>query len=172
MKNILISNLLVLILLYPFLSCELTAEVADFSLKSIDGGFFKLSDQLGKKIIVIDFWATWCKPCKKLLKKLNKIYLDLPEDVEILAISVDDSSAFAMVESYIKGKNFKFKVLFDPDSAVSKIFNPVQKIPFTLIIDRKGEIAYTHLGYIPGIEKEMRKKIEELLDDQALPAQK
>lgn len=165
MKTKLISNLLVILLILPLFCYDLNAEAADFSLKSIDGSFYKLNNHLKKKIIVIDFWATWCKPCKKLLKKLNKIYLDLHEDVEVLAISVDESSAFTMVESYVKGKGFKFRVLLDPDSTVSKIFNPSQKIPFTVIIDKKGEIAYTHLGYIPGIEKEIRKKIEELLDD-------
>lgn len=144
---------------------KLAAEVVDFSLKSIDGSTYKLSEHLKKKIIVIDFWATWCKPCKKLLKKLNKIYLDLQDEVDVITISVDESSAFVMVDSYVKGKGFKFRVLIDPDSTVSRIFNPAQKIPFTVIIDKKGEIAYTHLGYIPGIEKEIRKKIAELLDE-------
>jgi peroxiredoxin len=138
-------------------------SVPEFSLKRIDGSTFNLSEVKGKKIIVIDFWATWCKPCKKLLKRLNKIYLDFYPNVEVLAISVDDSSAFSEVESYIKGRRFKFTVLLDPDSRVSKVFNPTQKIPFTLILDFQGEIEYTHTGYIPGVEIEIKKVIKKIL---------
>jgi cytochrome c biogenesis protein CcmG/thiol:disulfide interchange protein DsbE len=140
-----------------------SAAVPDFSLKGLDGNSFKLSDYLGGKVIVIDFWATWCKPCKKLLKKLNKFYLEKKEEIEVLAISVDDSSAYAMVESYVKGKNFQFKVLLDPDSQVSRILNPSQKIPFTMIIDKNGDIVYTHSGYIPGYEHKIKEIIEETL---------
>jgi peroxiredoxin len=140
-------------------------SVPDFSLKRLDGSTFNLSDVLGKKVIVIDFWATWCKPCKKLLKKLNNIYRDYNDRVEVLAISTDDSSAFARVESYVKSKRFIFTVLLDPDSSVVRVFNPSLQLPYTVIIDLKGNIAYNHTGYIPGYEKEIVKKIEQLTDD-------
>jgi peroxiredoxin len=137
-------------------------SLPDFSLKKMDGSAFKFSDHLGKKIILIDFWATWCKPCKKLLKKLNQIHLDYKDKVEVITISTDDVSAFSKVESYIKGKRFSFIVLLDPDSSVSRILNPPQILPFTLIIDKKGDIVYTHTGYMPGYEKELIKEIEKL----------
>lgn len=137
-------------------------SVPDFSLKKMDGSTFKLSDHLGKKIILIDFWATWCKPCKKLLKKLDKINKDYNNTVEVVTISTDDSSAFSRVESYIKGKRYSFTVLLDPDSGVSRILNPSRVLPFTLMIDKKGDIVYTHTGYMPGYEKELIKEIEKL----------
>jgi peroxiredoxin len=137
-------------------------SVPDFALKRIDGSTFKLGDHIGKKIIVIDFWATWCKPCKKFLKKLDALYRDQEETVEVLAISTDDASALSKVESYVKGRRFAFTVLLDPDAAVSRIFNPSGKIPFTVIIDKKGDIVYTHTGYVPGFEKQIAAKIQQL----------
>ena len=154
----------IIFMLLSILTASLTAAptVADFTLKSLDGSAYKLSDHLGKKVIVIDFWATWCKPCKKLLKRLNKIYLANTDRVEVLAVSVDDASALSTVESYIKGRGYAFKVLLDTDSSVARMYNPSLKVPFTMIIDKAGQIAYTHSGYIPGIEKKIKAKIEEL----------
>ncbi len=155
--------LIIIVLLTAVFALNSYGEsVPDFSLKKIDGSTFKLSDHLGKKIILIDFWATWCKPCKKLLKKLDKINRDYKDTVEVITISTDDSSAFSRVESYIKGKRYSFMVLLDPDSGVTRMLNPSRVLPFTLMIDKKGDIVYTHTGYMPGYEKELIKKIEKL----------
>ena len=137
------------------------ADVPNFSLKSLDGSTYRLSDDLGKKIIILDFWATWCEPCKKFMKRLQEIQDKYP-GVTVVAISVDDSSAYTKVSQYIRGKGFKFTVLLDPDSQVAKVLNPELKIPFTVIIDQAGAIAYTHTGYTPGDEQEVIKKIESL----------
>ncbi len=154
---------LIFVLVFVFTFAFVYGEsVPDFSLKKMDGSAFKLSDHLGKKIIIIYFWATWCKPCKKLLKKLNQIHLDYEDKVEVITISTDDVSAFSKVESYVKGKQFSFIVLLDPDSTVSRILNPPRILPFTAVIDKKGDIVYTHTGYMPGYEKELIKEIEKL----------
>ena len=139
----------------------LAADVPDFSLKNLDGSTYRLRDDLGKKVIILDFWATWCEPCKKLMKRLQEIQDKYP-GVAVVAISVDDSSAYSKVRQFIKGKGFKFTVLLDPDSQVAKVLNPELKIPFTAIIDKDGAIAYTHTGYAPGDEQEIIKKIESL----------
>jgi len=140
-----------------------SSSVPDFSLKQMDGARFSISGVLGKKVIVIDFWATWCKPCKKLLKKLDGISREFPDTVSVLAISTDEPSSFSRVESYVKSRNYHFTVLHDPDSAVSGIFNPSGSIPYTMIIGKNKKIVYTHTGYIPGYEKELREKILELI---------
>ena len=98
-------------LVHPPLQAS-SSSVPDFSLEQLDGSVYKLRDHIGKKIIIIDFWATWCKPCKKLLKKLNQVYLDYKQHVEVLAISIDGTSAVAKAEAYIKGKGFSFTVDF------------------------------------------------------------
>ena len=74
-------------------------------------------------------------------------------------------SAIAKAEAYIKGKGFSFTVLLDTDSKVVRIFNPPMKLPFTVIIGKKGDVVHTHTGYIPGFEKEIIKKVEKLINE-------
>ncbi|MBI4913449.1 MAG: TlpA family protein disulfide reductase [Acidobacteria bacterium] len=133
----------------------------DFSLRRTDGSVFRLKDHLGKQVILVDFWATWCGPCTKLLKKLQEMKDKYP-DVLVVAISIDDAGSQAKVAQYIQGRGYTFTVLLDPDTAVCKMFNPQAGIPFTFIVDKKGEVAYTHTGYLPGQEKELAEKLEAL----------
>jgi len=138
----------------------LGGTITDFTLPRADGSLFRMRDHLGEKLFVIDFWASWCKPCKSLLKRLQEIKQEVPE-VEVIAISIDDASARTAAESYIRGKGFDFITLFDAEGRVAKDLNPSMKIPFTLIIDRQGTIVYTHSGYIPGIESEIKNRLQE-----------
>ncbi len=147
-----------------FISSVFPSSLPDFSLKEIDGTQFSISDVLGKKIIIIDFWATWCKPCKKLLKKLDELGHEFRDQVIVLAISTDESSSFARIESFVKSRRYRFTVLLDPDSSVSGIFNPAGTIPYTMIIDLNKKIVFTHTGYVPGFEKKIREKVIELTD--------
>jgi cytochrome c biogenesis protein CcmG, thiol:disulfide interchange protein DsbE len=142
------------------LSGMATAEVIpDFTLPGIDGIPFRMGKEIGKKIFVIDFWASWCKPCKTLLKRLQEIK-NQDNEVDIIAISIDDASAQAMAANYIQGKRFDFITLFDAEGLVAKMLNPSLQIPFTLIVNRRGEIIYSHAGYVSGIEKEIMAKIQ------------
>lgn len=164
------SLILIIVLMITCTGIILTGSlsagsVPDFSLKKLDGSVFNFREYIGKKIVVIDFWATWCKPCKKLMKKLNKIYLDNKEKIEVIAISTDNASAISKVESYVKSKRLSLTVLLDPDTNVARVFNPSLKIPFTVIIDKKGDIVYSHTGYMPGYENVLLKEIEKLTNE-------
>lgn len=144
------------------LACTLQAATApNFTLKSLEGPNFKLADHVGKQVIVVDFWATWCGPCTKYLKKLQELKSGHP-DVLVLAISIDDGQSQAQVSQYIRGRGFDFKVLLDPEGSVCRMFNPSSSVPYTVVIDRNGDIAYTHSGYLPGDEKTLAAKIEGL----------
>ncbi|MEN8222565.1 MAG: TlpA disulfide reductase family protein [Acidobacteriota bacterium] len=154
---------ILIIILFLFSVTLIPSSLPDFSLKKIDGTQFSISEVLGKKIIVIDFWATWCKPCKKLLKKLDGLSREFGESITVLAVSTDESSSFSRVESFVKSRGYSFTVLHDPDSSVSGIFNPAGTIPYTMIVDLEKKIVFTHTGYIPGFEKELREKIVELI---------
>ncbi len=158
-RTVLITALLILL-------CTFTTAgtINDFTLKRTDGSTFTLSEIKGKKIVVIDFWATWCKPCKKYMKKLQKISTKYKDSVEVVAISIDDTSAFSRVDSYIKGKRFTFTVLLDPDRSVAKSLNPALRVPFTMVMDKEGKVIWTHTGYMPGDERELEKELKKLID--------
>ena len=135
------------------------AALPDFSLPDIHGGRFHVGEYLGKEMIIISFWATWCSPCKQLLTRLEKLRLANP-GILVLAISTDDSSTLAGVKPYISGKRFGFSVLLDTDCKVLRMFDPEKKIPVTVIADKSGHIVYSRIGYLPGDEKEIRKIVE------------
>jgi cytochrome c biogenesis protein CcmG/thiol:disulfide interchange protein DsbE len=133
----------------------------DFSLPDINGSQFHTRDHVGKEVMVISFWATWCIPCKQLLTRLDKIKKEHPA-IRVIAISTDDSSTMVGVRPYIAGKKFDFTVLLDADGKVIKMFDPEKKVPVTLVVDKAGGIVYSRTGYLPGDEKEIQKIIEGL----------
>ncbi len=133
----------------------------DFSLPDIKGAQFHTREHVGKEVMVISFWATWCAPCKQLLTRLDRIKKEHP-DIRVIAISIDDTSTVVGVRPYIAGKKFDFTVLLDSDGKVIQMFDPEKKVPFTLVVNRAGSIAYSRTGYLPGDEKEIQKIIEDL----------
>jgi thiol-disulfide isomerase/thioredoxin len=130
-----------------------------FSLLDINGSQFRTSDHIGKQVMVITFWATWCAPCKQLMTKLDKIKKEHP-GILIIAISTDDSSTMVGVRPYIAGKKFDFTVLLDTDGKVIRIFDPMKSVPVTLVVDKAGSIVYSRTGYLAGDEKAIQKIIE------------
>jgi len=130
-----------------------------FTLKALDGSTFRLADHLGKQPIVLDFWATWCGPCTRSLKKLQELHERFPEAV-MLAIAIDDGQSVARVAQYVQGRGFTFTVLLDPDTNVLRLFNPEGGVPTTVVVDRKGGVAYSHVGYLPGDEKAVAEHLK------------
>jgi len=133
----------------------------NFTLKNVDGSTFRLADHVGKQVIVLDFWATWCGPCTKYLKKLQELRKRYP-DVLVVAVSIDDGQSMSQVNQYVQGRGFTFTVLLDPDTNVLKMYNPSAGVPSTFVVDKRGEVAYTHTGYLPGDEQALFGKVEEL----------
>lgn len=137
----------------------------NFKLENLNGGFTELNNELGKGPVLLSFWATWCKPCVEELTELKKVYNDFKsKGFNILAISVDDEKTISKVKPFVKTKNFPFTILLDPNSDAARkyyAYNP----PYTVLINKKGEIVYTHLGYMRGDELKVRQKVEELLKD-------
>jgi peroxiredoxin len=135
-------------------------NISDFILKDVDGRTHALSDYLGENVIVLSFWATWCEPCKKELKKLEELYTTLKDDgLAILAISMDEPETQGDVRPLVKQRGYTFPVLLDTESAVTNQFNPRRAAPYNLIIDRLQQIVWTHEGYVPGDEKKLEHAI-------------
>jgi peroxiredoxin len=137
----------------------------DFVLKDLDGNSVRLSDFRGKNVVLIDFWATWCLPCVKELPHFQRFYDTYrQEGLTVLAISVDGPESLAMVRPFMKRYGYTFPVLLDTDSEVIALYNPRVALPYTLLIDREGNIQKVHQGYSPGDEKMMEEELLRLLE--------
>ena len=139
-------------------------KAPNFKLENIDGKFIELSKEIGSGPIVISFWATWCKPCLEELTQYKTIFNDYaPRGVKIFAVSTDNEKTAAKVRPLVKSKGFPFTVLLDPNSDVARKYY-VPSIPYVVILDKLGNIAYNHLGYMKGDELKVREKLDELLN--------
>lgn len=141
-----------------------SGEVADFVLKDVDGRSHALSDFLGKNVILISFWATWCEPCKKEMDQLQALYeAHAANGLMILSISMDEPETQGDVRPFVKQRGFTYPVLLDTESQVTNQFNPRRAAPYSLIIDRNEKTSWTHEGYVPGDEKKVEAAVLEAL---------
>ena len=159
-----IRHVMILTLCIGFASDALAkaaqAPAPDFTLKSQKGDNLKLSELRGK-VILINFWASWCGPCRQempILDELYKHYRSL--DFTILGVNVEQDSESA--KSLLKDVSVSFPVLFDNDNKVSKMYD-VKGMPSTVLVDRDGNIRYVHMGYQPGTEAEYQSQIRTLI---------
>lgn len=116
------------------------------------------------KPFVINFWATWCKPCILELNTIKEVYDNWQSEtgVKIFAISIDDSRNSKKVAPFVKGRGWKYEVLLDENSDLRRALN-VNNPPHTFLVNGKGEIVWEHNGYAPGDEKELYRQIKKLI---------
>lgn len=115
------------------------------------------------EITILNFWATWCTPCKKELNNIVDLYPDWQEDfnVRLVAISIDDARNKAKVKSYVNGQGWDYDVLIDDNGVLKQKLN-FQTIPFTVVVDQNGNIVERHSGYVDGDEYLLEEKLAEL----------
>lgn len=142
-------------------SSGLVGEPApDFALKSASGENLRLSEYRGD-VVMINFWATWCGPCRQEMPLLDALY-DRYQRVgfRLLGVNIDDDRQQAM--QMVEELDVSFPVLFDAEKAVSKRYE-VEAMPVTVLVDRSGTVRYVHHGYQPGYEQHYLDEIRELL---------
>ncbi len=118
-------------------------KALDFKLKDLDGKELSLSDLKGKKVF-LNFWATWCPPCKAEMPEIEKLYQET-KDSDLVIVAIDIGEPLDTVKSFIDSNNYNFKVLSDPDQIVAAQYN-IASIPTSYFIDADGNIISKHSG--------------------------
>lgn len=139
------------------------AQSYDFELQDINGDNVKLSSLLEKGPVMMSFWALWCVPCKEEMKVINEIYKTYKDSgLVYVAVNQDSPKSSAKVKSYIESKSYEFLVLMDSDLHVFETFGG-QNLPFSVLLNKKGEVAKTYTGYLSGDEKKLEEDMLKVL---------
>ena len=134
----------------------------DFTLRTLDGPNLRLQEQRGR-VVLVNFWATWCGPCRQEMPHLNRLYDKYrAAGFTLLGVNIDDDARNAAGLSTKLG--LKFPVLLDTDKKVSHLYD-LATMPSTVLIDRDGRVRFIHLGYKDGYENTYEKQIRELLKE-------
>lgn len=132
----------------------------EFALNSLDGQEVSLSDLLGK-VVVLNFWATWCDPCRAEMPDLERTYQAYKDkNVELVGISVDTDTQ--LVDSFVKEVGVTYTILLDPSNRVASDY-AIRAIPTTYIVDEKGMIVGSQIGQLT--ESMLKKMLDQVLEE-------
>jgi len=151
------------LLLIVALSFGQEKNLPQVNLKDMKNKTHSLDKLVKGKVTLINFWATYCVPCRKEMKHLNRInktYSD--QNVQVIGISIDDSRTVGRVKSMVKSQKLDYTVLLDTEQKLYKNFNTTA-MPFSILVDAKGKILWEHTGYLPGDEAQMENEIKKAL---------
>ncbi len=139
---------------------ELNTPAPDFTLKSAKGPNLRLEEHRGQ-VVLINFWATWCGPCRQEMPVLDKIQQRYePLGFTVLGVNVEGETR--KVRQLLERSGLSFPILFDGDQTTSETYS-VEAMPFTVLVDRDGMVKYVHNGYKPGDEREYVNHLKTLL---------
>jgi peroxiredoxin len=138
----------------------------DITLRTADGGTVRLTDYKGR-VVVVDFWASWCAPCKTAFPALDTLFREYhARGVEVLAVNLDERRRDA--DAFLAKLPHTMPVLFDPKGTSAEAF-AVQGMPSSFVIDASGVIRFTHIGYSGDVGTSYRREIEQLLSEEKRP---
>lgn len=121
------------------------------------------------KPMIISFWATWCKPCKKELDAVHENYEEWVKEtgVKLIAISIDDVRSSSKVVTDVKSKGWDFEVYLDENQDFKRSMN-VNNIPHTFLVDGNGKIVWSHNSYTEGDEEKLFENVKKLVNGESL----
>jgi peroxiredoxin len=139
-------------------------QMPNIELNAISGESVNLSTDFNEvdKLYMFSFWATWCAPCINELEAIHKKYTTWKEslNVEIIAVSIDDSKTHKRVKPFLKGKGWTYNVLLDSNQELKRALSIVN-VPYTIVV-KNSKIVYVSNGYSQGSEEELFNKLKEL----------
>jgi peroxiredoxin len=140
-------------------------QAPDFNVQAVTGGKGTVSlKSLRGKVVLVDFWGTFCEPCKKSFPKLQDLNTKYAASgLKIVAISEDESDDKENIPGFADTYGAKFTLGWDEDKSIAKSYKP-QTMPSSYIIDKNGVVRFVHVGYHDGEEVEVEKEIKGLLD--------
>jgi peroxiredoxin len=138
-------------------------KATNFTVRDIKGKYLRLRD-FDKQVVLMNFWATWCKPCLVELKHLQKLYKKYnSKGFVVLGVSMDGPQTRAKVKPFVKRYGLTFPVVIDKETRIVKLYNPKRAAPFSVLIKR-GKVVRTREGFhvsdLPAIEKEVCELLE------------
>lgn len=156
-----ILTLLAGLAVLPITGAEtLSGAAPGFTLESRDGGRVSLADFEGD-VVLLNFWATWCAPCREEMPHLEAIYERYRDlGFTLLGVNVEEDTSNA--SKFLAETPVSFPILFDPENEVSALYDVVA-MPSTVLIGREGTMRYIHHGYQPGYEQEYQAQVRALL---------
>lgn len=138
-------------------------DAPDFALRSAAGNNLRLSEHRGQ-VVMINFWATWCGPCRQEMPKLDEIFARYePAGFTLLGVNIDEDAERA--QRLADELGVSFPLLFDDEQNVSRLYD-VQAMPMTVMVDRSGKVRSVHFGYRPGMEQRYLDEVRALLREE------
>lgn len=138
-----------------------SSALADFSLPNTAGGEVRLSELVGKHVIYLDFWATWCGPCGSEMPQLQRLYETYKsQGLVVIGVSMDDPTTMGTVAAYVHRTGLTFPVVIDADSRATSLYNSTRSAPYGVLIDRSGRVVHEHAGYVSGDEVGLEAQIK------------
>ncbi|MEH6567641.1 MAG: TlpA disulfide reductase family protein [Halioglobus sp.] len=160
MKNILL--LFMLVYASSTLAVTDTGPAENFTLKSAGGENIRLSEYRGQ-VVLINFWASWCGPCRQEMPHLDAIHQKYqPMGFTVFGVNVEQDRK--MADKILRDIPVSFPILFDDSNLVSELYD-VDAMPVTVLVDRNGDIRFMHRGYKPGYEHEYEKQVRTLIKE-------
>ncbi len=133
-------------------------KAPDFTVEMVDGSKVQLSKLKGK-VVVVNFWATWCPPCREELKQVQKQLIDRFKGKDFLFLPISRGEKKSVVEAFRKKNNYTFPMGLDPEQSIYKLYAS-NYIPRNFVVGKDGKVIYVSVGYTPEEFAEMIKVIE------------
>lgn len=135
---------------------------SSFLTRDINGKVVNL-DEHKDEIVMLNFWATWCAPCKVEMPQLQKLKEKYGDKLTIVSVSVDEARDKSKIKPLIRRGNYDFIVVHDDDRSIMSFYNPSMDLPYNVIMGYGGDIVWQGAGYSPGKEKVFEKIIDSII---------